>query len=131
MRDGTILIGGDVGNEVGLTMRRGLIAVGGSCGDLAGFNMIAGTVFVFGNAGIRPGAAMSRGTLGLFGDERPPLLPSFRRGSVFNPLFLRLALMRLREMDFTVHDELLAGSFEIHHGDFIEGGRGEIILRAG
>ncbi len=130
MRNGTILIGGDVGNEIGHTMRRGLIAVGGSCGDMACFNMIAGSVFVFGDAGIRPGAAMSRGTLGIFGDQRPPLLPSFRRGSVFSPLFLRLVFQRLRGLGFAIADALDFAEYQLYHGDFIEGGRGEIIVRA-
>ena len=48
MTDGTILIGGDVGSEIGAAMRRGTLAVGGSCGDAAGFSMIAGTILVFG-----------------------------------------------------------------------------------
>ena len=49
MTDGTILIGGDVGSEIGAAMRRGTLAVGGSCGDAAGFGMIAGTILVFGD----------------------------------------------------------------------------------
>ena len=129
MRNGTILIDGDVGNEIGHTMRRGMIAIGGSCGDMAAFNMIAGNVFVFGGAGIRPGAGMRRGTLGFFGDEPPQLLPTFRRASSFDPLFLRMAFKELRGLGFSVNEQLAAAEFELFHGDFIEEGRGEIILR--
>ena len=64
MTDGTILIGGDVGDEIGAAMRRGMLAVSGSCGDAAGFNMIAGSILVFGRCGIRAGAGMRRGTIG-------------------------------------------------------------------
>jgi formylmethanofuran dehydrogenase subunit C len=129
VRNGTILIEGDVGNEIGHTMRRGMIAIGGSCGDMAGFNMIAGNIFVFGGAGIRPGAGMRRGTIGFFGEERPTILPSFRRASKFDPLFLQMAFKQLRGYEFGVSEELTAAQFELFHGDFIEGGRGEIILR--
>ncbi|MFP6612076.1 MAG: formylmethanofuran dehydrogenase subunit C [Pirellulales bacterium] len=128
MRNGTILIGGDVGNEIGHTMRRGMIAVGGSCGDMTGFNMISGNVLVFGAAGIRPGAGMRRGTIGFFGDDPPPLLPSFRRGSTFDPLFLQMTFRQLRGLGFGIRDDLDTCRFELYHGDFIEGGRGEIIV---
>ena len=130
MKAGTILIDGDVGNEIGHTMRRGLLAVGGNCGDMAGFNMIAGNVYVFGNCGIRPGAAMRRGTLGFFGSEPPPLLPTFRRATTFEPLYLQLALRKLQQLGFAVDEQLFTSSYDLYHGDFIEGGRGEITLRA-
>ena len=129
MTKGIILVDGDVGNELGHTMRRGMIAVGGSCGDMTGFNMIAGNIYVFGSAGIRPGAGMRRGTIGFFGEE-PALLPSFRRGSTYEPLYLRLALLDLRRQGFAVDDQLLGASYVNYHGDFIEGGRGEIVVRA-
>ncbi|HUS39951.1 MAG: formylmethanofuran dehydrogenase subunit C [Pirellulales bacterium] len=129
MRGGTILIDGNAGNEVGLTMRRGMVAVGGTCGDVAGFNMISGSIFVFGDAGIRPGAGMRRGTIGFFSDAPPPMLPSFRRGALAEPLFLRLAFLNLQRRGFQVDDGLLNETFQFYHGDFIEGGRGEIIVR--
>ena len=94
MTDGTILIGGDVGDEIGSAMRRGILAVGGSCGDAAGFSMIAGSILVFGKCGIRTGAGMRRGTIGLFGPEPPKLLPTFRLAGRYRPLFLRLFLPR-------------------------------------
>ena len=81
MTDGTILIGGDAGSEVGAAMRRGTLAVGGSCGDAAGFGMIAGSILVFGSCGIRAGAGMKRGTIGLFGprsDQAAAHLPTSR-----------------------------------------------------
>lgn len=130
MTGGTILIGGEVGNEVGHTMRRGLLVVGGGCGDFVGINMIAGTILVFGNAGIRPAAGMRRGTVGLFGPERPKLLPTFRAGCRYEPLFLQLLLRKVAEQKFPLPDGVAQASYELYHGDFVAGGRGEILLPA-
>ena len=96
MTDGTIMIGGDAGSEVGASMRRGTLAVAGSCADGLGFNMIAGTILVFGSCGARPGAGMRRGTIGLFGTAPPALLPTFRAAGRFRPLFLRLLFRELQ-----------------------------------
>jgi formylmethanofuran dehydrogenase subunit C len=130
MTGGTILVEGDAGNEIGHSMRRGLIAIGGSCGDLVGFNMLAGTILVFGPCGIRPGAGMRRGTLGLFAEPPPPLLPTFRRACRCAPTALGLIFRHLRDGQFMIDDSLFAAEFEVNNGDFLEGGRGEILVRA-
>jgi formylmethanofuran dehydrogenase subunit C len=130
MKGGMILIGGDAGNEIGHTMRRGLIAVGGNVGDLAGFNMAAGAVFLFGESGIRHGAGMRRGSLGFFGPTAPPLLPSFRYACRYRPAVLPLMFRQLRAAGFVVPGDLLAAAFDLYHGDLIEGGRGEVLIRA-
>lgn len=128
MRGGTILVHGDVGNEVGHSMRRGLIAVGGNCGDLAGFNMLAGSIFIFGTAGIRQGAGMKRGTLGFFGAEAPDLLPTFVRACRFRPDVMSVIFAFLKKHDFPVPDALKRASFDVFHGDMLEGGRGEVLV---
>jgi formylmethanofuran dehydrogenase subunit C len=130
MTGGTLLIGGDVGNEIGQTMRRGLLVVGGSAGDYAGFNMIAGTILILAGCGIRPGAGMRRGTLGIFGPEPPKLLPTFRRGAVYQPLFLRLILRELACRGFSFDPRLLTAELQSYAGDFVAEGRGEVLLRA-
>ena len=130
MTGGTILIDGDVGNEIGHTMRRGLLAVGGSAGDLVGFNMLAGTILVLGSAGIRHGAGMHRGTIGLFSTERPDMLPSFRYACRYQPQVLALLWRQLSKLGFAVPDELLTRDLDLYNGDLIEGGRGEMLLRA-
>jgi formylmethanofuran dehydrogenase subunit C len=129
MKGGVILVGGDAGNEVGHTMRRGLIAVGGNAGDLVGFNMAAGAIFVLGEPGIRHGAGMRRGSLGFFGPNPPPMLPSFRFACRYRPVVLPLMFRQIRQYGFPVPDELLAASFDLYHGDLIEGGRGEVLIR--
>ena len=130
MTGGTILIGGEVGNEIGHTMRRGLLVVGGGSGDFVGINMIAGTILVLGNCGIRPAAGMRRGTVGLLGPERPKLLPTFRAACRYEPLFLQLILRHVARLGFPVPDALIRASYELYHGDFVAGGRGEILLPA-
>ena len=130
MTGGTILIEGDVGNEIGHTMRRGLLAVGGNAGDLAGFNMLAGTILIFGEAGIRHGAGMRRGTIGFFGPSAPPILPSFRHACRYQPTALPIIYRELRRHNFPLSDKLLTCQYDLYNGDFIEGGRGEILLRA-
>ncbi len=129
MTGGTILIDGNAGNEIGCTMRRGLVAIGGSAGDMVGFNMIAGTVFVFGECGIRPGAGMRRGTLGLFGPNPPPLLPSFRYASTYQPQVVRLILTTLRAKGLRLDESLLDAEFDLYHGDLVALGKGEILFR--
>lgn len=127
---GTILVHGRAGHEVGASMRRGLIAVGGAAGDLIGCNMLAGTILVFGDAGIRPGAEMRRGTIALFGPNSPPLLPSFRRGAKFYPPMLRLLLRDLRARGFSIDTKYDERPVELHHGDLLALGHGEILLPA-
>ena len=129
MTGGTILIGGSVGNEVGHTMRRGMLAIGGGCGDFVGINMIAGTILVFGECGIRPAAGMRRGTVGLFGPAAPPILSSFRRSCLYEPLVLQLVFRYLRSHEFVVPDELWNASYRLYHGDNVEIGRGEVLVR--
>jgi formylmethanofuran dehydrogenase subunit C len=128
MTKGAILIGGDAGNEIGHSMRRGLIAIGGNIGDLAGLNMLAGSIFIFGHSGIRHGAGMHRGTLAFFGPA-PSLLPTFRRACRYQPDFLKVVFRHLRRLEFMVCDDSLRSSYDLYNGDFLAGGRGEVLIR--
>ncbi len=130
MQGGVILIGSDGGNEIGHSMRRGLIAVGGNAGDLIGFNMAAGAVLIFGESGIQHGAGMRRGTLGFFGPNPPPMLPSFRYACRYRPAVLPLMFHQLQQYGFQTPDDLFSASFDLYNGDLIEGGRGEVLIRA-
>ena len=130
MTKGTILIGGDAGNEVGHSLRRGLIAIGGNVGNMAGFNMRAGTILLFGESGVRHGAGMKRGTLGFLGRNLPPMLPTFRRACRCQPDVLPLLLRELQQREFAVAEELFTTHYDLYNGDLIEGGRGEILMRA-
>ena len=130
MTNGTILIGGDAGNEIGQSMRRGMIAIGGNIGDLAGINMLAGSILLFGDSGIRHGAGMKRGTIWFFGKSSPSMLPTFRRACRYRPDMLPMILRYLRRFEFGVSEELLSCSYDLFNGDFLAGGRGEVLLRA-
>lgn len=131
MTGGEILINGNAGDEIGNSMRRGLIAIGGTAGDAVGYNLIAGTILIFGGTGIRPGAGMRRGTIGLLGLEPPPLmLPTFQRSGVTRPVFLQIYLRHLRQLGFTVPEACLTAAYERHCGDFLQFGKGEILVRA-
>jgi formylmethanofuran dehydrogenase subunit C len=129
MTGGTILVHGRAGNEIGHSMRRGLIAVG-SAGDLVGFNMLAGTIIVLGDAGIRHGAGMRRGTLVFLGDEPPSLLSTFRFACRHRPLAITMLLQQLERNEFPISGDHLGVDFDMYNGDFIENGRGEVLLRA-
>jgi formylmethanofuran dehydrogenase subunit C len=63
MTDGTIIIGGTAGLEVGMRMKRGLIVVVGAVRDFAGLQMKGGTIVLSGGAELRTGAWMMRGTI--------------------------------------------------------------------
>ena len=128
MIGGAILIDGDVGHEAAHSMRRGLLAVGGNAGDLTGCNMAAGTVLLRGKAGIRTGAGMRRGTIGLL-HHQADLLPTFRRACRYQPQFLRTYMLTLARWGWSFPKGLLDGSFVRYCGDFLAGGRGEVLLR--
>ena len=131
MTGGEILIDGNAGNEVGNSMRRGLIAIGGTAGDALGYNLIAGTILVFGGVGIRAGSGMRRGTIGLLGPTAPPpILPTFKSAGPSHPVFLHIYLRHLRQQGFAVSDDCFTRSYERHCGDFLEYGKGEILVRA-
>lgn len=131
MTGGEILIDGNAGNEIGNSMRRGLIAIGGTAGDAIGYNLIAGTILVFGGVGIRPGAGMRRGTIGLLGPAAPPpMLPTFKSAGPSRPVFLQIYLRHLRQLGFTVPEDCFSSAYEQHCGDFLEYGKGEILVRA-
>jgi formylmethanofuran dehydrogenase subunit C len=106
-----------------------LIAIGGGAGDMPGFNMIAGTILIFGECGILPGAGMRRGTMGLFGPNPPALLPSFRYAATLRPQFVSLILQTLRSRCFGFDESLLHSEFDLHHGDLVALGRGEVLFR--
>lgn len=129
MIGGTLLIGGNCGDELGHNLRRGLIAVGGNVGDAPGLNLIAGTILVMGGVGIRPVAGMRRGTLAVFG-KTPELLPTFRPSGLGRPLYLRLYFAALRRQGFAVPPELDEADYRLFAGDLLAGGRGEVLTRA-
>lgn len=129
MREGVILVEGDIGDDAGLAMRRGLIAVAGSAGTGLGRALVAGSILAFGTVGRLAGAGMKRGTIGLFGPDDPPILPSFRLACRYRPPFLGLYLRRLAAWGFPIPEIAPSAVFERYNGDLLEGGKGEILRR--
>jgi formylmethanofuran dehydrogenase subunit C len=126
MRDGTIVIDGSAGLEVGMRMRRGLIAVGGPVRDFAGLEMKGGTIVLRGGAELRTGAWMSRGTI--VSVPPIPLLPTFRHASDYNPPFLRLWGRYLSTLGFPIPYEDELGTYRRYLGDASVPGKGEILV---
>ncbi|MDA7978928.1 MAG: formylmethanofuran dehydrogenase subunit C [Pirellulales bacterium] len=129
MTGGTIIVRGAAGNEIGQAMRRGTIAIGGRSGDMPGFNMLAGSIYLLGECGIRPGGSMKRGTIAYLGSHAPELLPTFRRAGTDRPDFLQLVFRDLAARGLAIDDELANARFTLYHGDLVELGRGEILVR--
>lgn len=131
MTAGEILVHGDAGNEVGHAMRRGLIAIGGRSGDAIGVGLIAGTIVSAGEVGIRHGAGMKRGSIILLsGQSAPEMLPTFRDSGLCQPTFLRIYLRHLASLDWPLPADSLDTLFRRYCGDFLETGKGEILVRS-
>jgi len=130
MTGGEILIHGSAGNEIGHTMRRGLIAVGGVCGDAAGFGMLAGSILLCGATGIRTGAGMNRGTIICCDSEHATdILPTFKWACRYSPVFLQTYFQHLKRRNFPLPEACSDAVFDRYSGDFLESGRGEILIR--
>jgi len=126
MSDGTIIVGGSAGLEIGMRMKRGLIVIGGPARDFAGLEMKGGTIILRGGAELRTGAWMSRGTI--ISLAPIPLLPSFLYSSVYVPSFLRVVAQHLRRLGTSVPDDPAEGTYTRYLGDTAVIGKGEILV---
>jgi formylmethanofuran dehydrogenase subunit C len=125
MTNGTILVEGSAGLEVGMRMKRGTIAVKGSVKDFAGLEMKGGTL-VLGAAELRTGAWMRRGTIVCL--TPIPLLPTFQHECSYNPTFLRLYARQLGKDGFSIPCDESEGSYHLHSGDAAVSRKGEILV---
>ncbi len=126
MTDGTILIEGTAGLEVGMRMRRGLISVGGRVRDFAGLEMKGGTILLRSGAELRTGAWISRGTIISLTPLR--LLPTFAYACTYNPTFLRLYARHLSTLGIPIPHDEQQGSYQRYTGDAAVPGKGEILV---
>jgi formylmethanofuran dehydrogenase subunit C len=126
MNNGTILVEGSAGIEVGMRMRRGIIAVKGQVRDFAGLQMKGGTIVLMGGAEIRTGAWMVRGTIISLTPLR--LLPTFAYACAYQPTFLRLYARHLRTLGFVIPFEGQDGIYQRFTGDGSVPGKGEILV---
>jgi formylmethanofuran dehydrogenase subunit C len=126
MTDGTIIIDGGAGLEVGMRMKRGTIVVGRPVRDFAGLQMKGGTIVLREGAELRTGAWMNRGTIVSL---RPiHLLPTFAYACTYTPTFLRLCSRYLSAFGVAVPDQEL---FRRYTGDAAVPGKGEILIWSG
>jgi formylmethanofuran dehydrogenase subunit C len=123
MKDGTILIGGSAGLEVGMRMKRGSIVVGGPVRDFAGLQMKGGTIFLLGGAEIRTGAWMFRGTIVSLTPVR--LMPTFSYACTYRPTFLRVYARYLGTLGVSIPGD---GAYRRYTGDTAVPGKGEILV---
>ena len=126
MRDGTILVGGSAGLEVGMRMKRGIIAIGGPVRDFAGLQMKGGTIVLGRGAELRTGAWMVRGTI--ISLRRVPLMPTFSYAATYMPGFLRIYSTYLGSLGVTLPFDEQQGTFQRYTGDTSVPGKGEILI---
>ena len=126
MTDGTIVIGGSAGLEVGMRMKRGLIVVGGPVRDFAGLEMKGGTIILRSGAELRTGAWMYRGTI--ISLTPIPLLPSFLYSSSYTPTFMGVLVKHLGSLGISVPFDPQAGAYQRFVGDTSVVGKGEILV---
>jgi len=126
MTDGTIIVDGAAGLEVGMRMKRGMIAIGGPVRDFAGLQMKGGTLIIQRGAELRTGAWMNRGTI--ISLTPIPLLPTFSYASTYNPTFLRLFAKHLNTLGFTIPYDEADGAYLRYTGDAAVPGRGELLI---
>ena len=69
---------------------------------------------------------MKRGSIVSMEDVE--LLPTFTYARTYRPIFLRLYLLRLRELGLGIEDGQNTGSYRRWSGDSVELNRGEVLL---
>jgi formylmethanofuran dehydrogenase subunit C len=126
MTDGTIVVDGTAGLEVGMRMKRGIIAIGGAVRDFAGLQMRGGTIVLLSGAELRTGAWMMRGTIVSL--QPIPLLPTFAYAATYNPTFLRLYAKHLATLGVTLPHGNGNGLYQRYNGDASVPGKGEILV---
>lgn len=126
MTNGTIIVGGTAGLEVGMRMRRGTIVVGGKVRDFCGLQMKGGTIILMSGAEIRTGAWMVRGTI--LSLQPLPLMPTFAPSGNYNPTFINLYATRLGKYGINLPNNPSMGNWSRHCGDSSIPGRGEILI---
>jgi formylmethanofuran dehydrogenase subunit C len=126
MSDGTIVVGGSAGLEIGMRMKRGLIVIGGPVRDFAGLEMKGGTIVLRKGAELRTGAWMSRGTI--ISLVPIPLLPSFLYSSEYVPSFMPVYARHLASLGTGVPHDAATGRYKRYLGDTAVIGKGEILI---
>jgi formylmethanofuran dehydrogenase subunit C len=126
MTNGTIIIGGTGGLEIGMRMKRGTIVMGGTVRDFTGLEMKGGTIVLRGGAELRTGAWMNRGTI--ISLKPISMLPSFLYATTYNPSFIGLYARHLKTLGIDIPHDPAKGSYQRYTGDTSVIGKGEILV---
>ena len=126
MKNGTIIVDGTAGLEVGLRMRRGTIVVGGVVKDFCGLQMKGGTIVLMSGAEIRTGAWMTRGTI--ISLKPLQLLPTFQLSCYYNPTFVNVYARHLQTLGISLPSTAQDGTWARYYGDYSVPGKGEILV---
>jgi len=126
MRNGTIIVDGSAGLEVGMRMRRGMIVLGGPAKDFTGLQMKGGTIVLLAGAEIRTGAWMMRGTI--ISLKPIQMLPTFSYACRYTPDVLRLYSRHLKELGVNLPYAPQDGAYNLYSGDASVPGKGEILV---
>jgi formylmethanofuran dehydrogenase subunit C len=129
MSNGTIIIDGSGGLEVGMRMRRGTIVLGGPAKDFTGLQMKGGTIILMSGAEIRTGAWMNRGTI--ISLKPLELMPTFVHSVDSNPLFVSLIAQHIRKFGIRLPFAPDDGSYRQYSGDLAVSNKGEILVWQG
>jgi formylmethanofuran dehydrogenase subunit C len=126
MKNGTILIDGSAGLEVGMRMKRGTIVVGGPARDFTGLQMKGGTIILLSGAEIRTGAWMNRGTI--ISLMPLQLMPTFVPTSLMTPTFINLYAQHLKQFGIRLPCASNEGSYQFYSGDRSVSEKGELLV---
>jgi formylmethanofuran dehydrogenase subunit C len=125
MKDGTIIVDGTAGLEVGMRMRGGLIVIRGQARDFAGLQMKGGVIVLMSGAEIRTGAWMNKGTI--ISLKPLQMMPTFNYVADRAPSELNAHFGRLKEFGISIPDSA-DGSFRLFSGDLSVSDKGEILV---
>jgi formylmethanofuran dehydrogenase subunit C len=126
MRDGTIIVDGFAGLEVGMRMKGGTIIIGGPAKDFTGLQMKGGMIVLMSGAEIRTGAWMTRGAI--ISMKPLQMMPTFVFTSDRDPSFLCDYAMKMKEFGITLPDSAADGNFQLYSGDTSVSDKGEILI---
>jgi formylmethanofuran dehydrogenase subunit C len=125
MKDGTIIVDGTAGLEVGMRMRGGLIVIRGQARDFTGLQMKGGIIMLVGGAEIRTGAWMNKGTI--ISLKPLQMMPTFNYVGERDPSELSEHFDRLKDFGISVPNAA-DGNFRLFSGDLSVSDKGEILV---
>lgn len=126
MKNGTIIVDGSAGIEVGMRMRKGTIILAGPARDFAGLQMKGGTIILMSGAEIRTGAWMKRGTI--ISMKPLQMMPTFAYATEYNPSFLNVYAKHVKQFGIELPHRANAGVYQRFAGDLSVPGKGEILI---